>query len=250
MEPVFTPPRGLDRSRPRETRLSGVGRALVVVIALLLAGAPTVGVVLARVAAAQAAERQRLVDDGVETQGVVTRLWSSSGDSKQWRVAYRFEADGQPYAGQSKIPRAWSQTLRAGRAVTVRFVRDDPGVNLPGGLEPAVLPFWLPYPAAALLAGVGFVGIINLRRQRELLANGRAAGAVVTRHATHRTGHGGAHRTMSYEFREFGGATVKGKSATSRKPPAIGSVICVLYDPERPTRNQPYPLGLVRLEEG
>jgi hypothetical protein len=37
-----------------------------------------------------------------------------------------------------------------------------------------------------------------------------------------------------------------GKSGTSSKPPAVGTVICVVYDPDRPSRNRVYPLALVK----
>jgi len=41
-------------------------------------------------------------------------------------------------------------------------------------------------------------------------------------------------------------STAKGRGQ-SRLPPAIGAPICVLYDPENPRRNAPYPLTLVKL---
>jgi len=249
MEPIFTPPRGLDRGRPREVRLSIAGRVLVVMIGLLLAAAPTAGVFMVRMATAQRVERQRLADDGAKIAGVVTRLWrTSSKNSQQWSVAYQFDVEGRTYTGQSKIPRAWSQTLRVDGAVPVRFVVGDPSVNLPAGLTPQVLPPWVPYLVAAALLGSGLALVVGLRRERALLADGRVAGAVVTKHITQRTQHG-SYRTMRYEFQVLSGATVGGAGAPSRKPPAIGSVICVLYDPDRPSRNKPYPLPHVRLAE-
>lgn len=250
MEPIFTPPRGLDRGRPREVRLSIAGRVLVVMIGLLLAAAPTAGVFMVRMAAAQRVERQRLADDGAKTDGVVTRLWrTSSKNSTQWSVAYQFEVEGRTYTGQSRIPRAWSKTLQVGGKVPVRFVVDEPRVSQPAGLAPQLLPLWVPYLVAAALVGLGLTALVGLRRERELLADGRVAEAVVTKHTTHHAQHGGSYRMMRYEFQLLSGATITGKSATSSKPPAIGSVICVLYDPERPTRNRPYPLPLVRLAE-
>jgi hypothetical protein len=50
---------------------------------------------------------------------------------------------------------------------------------------------------------------------------------------------------MTYEFPLLSGAVASGKAGTSAKPPAIGSVICVIYDPESPKRNAVYPLSLV-----
>jgi hypothetical protein len=51
---------------------------------------------------------------------------------------------------------------------------------------------------------------------------------------------------MTYDFALLNGAVASGRSQTSSKPPAIGSVICVVYDPDRPSRNLAYPFQLVR----
>jgi len=42
------------------------------------------------------------------------------------------------------------------------------------------------------------------------------------------------------------GVIATGKSDTSRKPPAVGTVLCVVYLPDEPRRSAPYPLALVR----
>jgi hypothetical protein len=54
---------------------------------------------------------------------------------------------------------------------------------------------------------------------------------------------------MRYEFSVLSGAVVSGRRSSSSKPPEIGSTIWVLYDPERPKLNRPYPLSLVRLAD-
>jgi hypothetical protein len=103
-----------------------------------------------------------------------------------------------------------------------------------------------PLPAAAL-AGVGAILLTAIARQRSLLMNGRAAAAIVTALRTERNSEGGKHQVMTYEFRLMTGATRTGTRQAPRKAPAIGSVICVIYDPDRPSRNRPYPFSLVRL---
>ncbi len=40
----------------------------------------------------------------------------------------------------------------------------------------------------------------------------------------------------------------KGRGGERRNPPAIGSTITVIYDPDKPKRNEPYPLQLVRVD--
>jgi hypothetical protein len=80
-----------------------------------------------------------------------------------------------------------------------------------------------------------------LRKQVRLLTEGRPAPGIVT--GWRRTKGG---TVLRYEFVLLNGATAKGRGK-SRRPPAIGSPICVLYDPENPRRNAPYPLCLVKL---
>jgi hypothetical protein len=50
-----------------------------------------------------------------------------------------------------------------------------------------------------------------------------------------------------YDFPLLSGAIAQGKSDPQKRTPEIGSVICVLYDPNNPKRNMPYPAGLVKL---
>jgi hypothetical protein len=84
-----------------------------------------------------------------------------------------------------------------------------------------------------------------IQRQRRLLADGRAAPALVTQHNRHRTSHGGTYRTLVYEFPLMSGGVASGKSHTSRTAPEVGSVICIIYDPDSPQRNTVYPMSLV-----
>jgi hypothetical protein len=118
------------------------------------------------------------------------------------------------------------------------------------GVTPGAIPRWLPFVVAAAIAAIGMLCVYLIHIQRTLLMEGRAAPAVVTGHAKHQTPHGGTQRSLTYTFSLLSGATASGKSGTSSKPPAIGSVICVLYDPERPRRSMPYPLPLVRPARG
>jgi hypothetical protein len=93
---------------------------------------------------------------------------------------------------------------------------------------------------AAFLAAVGGLFTIPLRYQGWLLAEGRPALAVVTRHAKTDKG-----TVIHYEFTMLSGSQGKGRSGPSRKPLAVGATLCVFYDPDNPRRNAPYPLPLV-----
>jgi hypothetical protein len=121
----------------------------------------------------------------------------------------------------------------------------DPRINDLGGPPRGAMPLFVPYLIAiALVGGSGLCGVA-VRRQYQLLSEGRATPALVTGHTEHRTSHGGKHRALSYSFPLLSGAVASGKGATTRTPPAVGSVIWVIYDPETPTRSSVYPLSLV-----
>jgi len=96
------------------------------------------------------------------------------------------------------------------------------------------------------IAAIGVLCLLGINQERRLLSEGRAAPALVTALKTQSGTHGEKHRSMTYEFPLMSGAVASGKSGTSSKPPAVGSVICIVYDPERPGRNKVYPFGLVR----
>lgn len=156
---VFTPPAGLEWSRPRAVRLSAAGRALAIAaIALLLSG-PAAGI-------------------------------------------------GMHYA----LPR--------------------------------VLPFWLPYLICGVQVGIAMLFAAILRADLRLLAEGRIAEGTVRDVKVSRSQYG-TQSSVRYDFVLLSGAQMTGKTDASRTPPAIGSSLVVIYDPERPKRNKPYPFKLV-----
>jgi hypothetical protein len=242
----FVPPPGLDRSRPREVRLTAGGKAVVVTAVVLFVGAVAAGIVMQQVAQRQAAAQRLMLDEGIVVNGEVIRLWRSSGDSKQPWVAYRFEAGGSTYEGRSKIALSKWRALDAGAMLPIRYVPAEPEKSVLAGRAPGGIPLWLPSLVAVAIAGCGWLCLVALRTERRLLMEGRPAPALVTAHMKQHTQHG-TYRSMKYEFPLLTGAIATGKSRTSSKPPAIGSVICVLYDPDRPKRSKVYPLALVRV---
>jgi len=250
MEPTSLPleiPADLQQSRPRRVRLSGAGRALALVIALLLAGAPTAAIFMYRAALNQREVARQLETDGAVTNARVTRLKRESKDSNRASVYYEFSMAGRDYRESAKVPMAQWRELRVGSPLAVRYVVGDPAESIPDGLTPKVLPLWLPYLLAAIMLAAGGGCFALLRADRRLLEDGRVATATVREHLVSHSQHG-THRSIRYDFPTLSGVRVSGKSATSAKPPAIGSGVLVLYDSEAPKRNKPYPLSLVRLE--
>ena len=244
LQRAFVAPPRLAMSRPRPVQLTAGGRALVVVAVLLFAGSVGGGLVLFREAREQAGAQQALVDRGVMISGEVTRLWPS-GDNFR-RVRYRFIVDGHTYESTERVSTARRRALQVGSAIEVRYVPGDPQQNDLGGSPDPSLPIWLPFVVSTAAAAMGLLCLFAIQKQRRLLTDGRAAPAIVTAHHRHHSGHGGTHRSLTYEFPLLNGATATGRSQTSSKPPAVGSVICVIYDPDRPTRSMAYPFALVQ----
>ena len=79
-------------------------------------------------------------------------------------------------------------------------------------------------------------------KQRRLLSEGRAAMGVVTGHWSGSHGH----KVVVYEFRLPGGELIKGRAASLKKP--VGTLLNIIYDPDRPRRSAIYPLQLVRVD--
>jgi len=106
----------------------------------------------------------------------------------------------------------------------------------------SALPLWLPFLVGGSLAAGAGLALLPLLSQRRLLAEGRAAPAVVTRHEKNQHG-----KITHYKFATLSGAVVGGHTGPDRNPHEVGATICVLYDPNNPGKNSRYPLSLVRL---
>jgi hypothetical protein len=238
----WTPPDGLGYSSLRPVRLTGGGIALVVVAVAMLLGAVAAGIGLGITVRRQAKEQLLLREQGVDTDAQVTRLWrSTSKEDRRYWVAYRFTVQERAYEARKKVSTRIWQTLTVGSSLPVRYLPSDPKVNHPTEWDDTPMPNWLPYLLSGALVAIAFGCTIPLRIQMRLLTEGRPAPGIVTGHRRTRDG-----TILRYEFQLLNGATAKGRGQ-SRRPPGIGSPVCVLYDPENPRRNAPYPLTLVKL---
>ena len=244
LQRTFVAPPRLAISRPRPVQLTAGGRALVIVAALLFVGSVGGGLMLFREAREQAGTERALVDHGVVTAGEVTRLWPSGDDFR--RVRYRFVVDGRAYESTGRVSAARRRTFKIGSAIEVRYVTGEPQKNDLGGTSDPSLPIWLPFLVSTAAASMGLLCLFGIQKQRRLLTDGRAAPAIVTSYHRHHTSHGGSHRSLTYEFPLLNGSVATGRSQTSSKAPAVGSVICVIYDPDRPARSMAYPFSLVQ----
>jgi len=245
LERTFVPPPRLSSSRPRSVELTAGGRVLTVVAVAIFGVAIAVGIGMSRAAGRDANQYRALVERGVMTTAYVTRLWQG-GDDEGRRVRYRFTVDDRSYDAQTQVSSARRRTLTVGSPIDVRYVPDDPRINRVGPTPRRGMPLWAPYVVATGIAAIGVLCLFGINRQRRLLSEGRAAPALVTALKTQRGTHGEKHRSITYDFPLMSGAVASGKSSTSSKPPAVGSVICIIYDPECPKRNKAYPFDLVR----
>lgn len=245
----FSPPSGLARSAPRDVRLRGGGRALVALAWLLAMGAIAAGVVVHREARRQWDAAQAFERHGAIATAVVDRVWRKTGDGKPAFAAFHFDAAGRRVAGEARMQLSAWRDLRAGSTVTVRYLPENPQRWMLDGARIRRLPSWVAYLVSAGLSVVALLVAAVVRRQRWLLMEGRPVPAVVSAVRKHHGSHGTAHREMTYEFPLLGGGVGTGKAAAP-KTADVGTTICVVYHPDRPSRNQPYPFSLVTPDAG
>jgi hypothetical protein len=238
----WTPPDGLERSRPREVRLTAAGRGLVFAVVALWLAAVGAWIGLQLVIARGASESRLFRAEAVDAQAEVTRLWRAGDNKRKYRVAYRFEASGRIHERQARVSASTWRALEVGGPLAIRYVPSRPELSFARGDGPDVPPFFLPYVLAGVLGVGACLMPLPLIAQRRLLAEGRPARGQVTRHT--RDQHG---TKVHYEFRTLAGSRASGKAGPVRKPAAVGSAVCVLYEPDRPGSNMLYPTSLVRL---
>lgn len=240
---VFTPPPGLEWSRPRAVRLSAAGRGMAIgAIAMALAG-PAAGYAMFQESRDQAARRQQLIDHPALAAGVITKLTKESKDSNSGTVHYEFDAGDQRVAGKMRIRRSWWRELTIGDPLTIRYASGAPAINAPDGTLPRVLPMWVAFLVGGILVGISALFAAILRADLRLLSEGRIAEGTVQEIRVSRSQHG-THRSMRYDFATMSGVRMTGKCGATKSSPGPGSTIVVIYDPDQPKRNKPYPFAL------
>jgi len=246
---AWQPPDRLDRSRPREVRLTATGIVTLAIAAVLAAGAPAAGIGLGVLSGRQAEEARLMRQQSILVEGRVTRLWRSRENNRQPWLAYRIQFQGRNFEKSAKVGLSVWRQLTVGSWIPVYCVPSRPELNSPFVARRSVLPVWVPFLVAVALAAGAALACLPVRRQRRLLAEGRVAPAIVVSHGKRvRSSHGSDLGIgYSYQFPLMSGAIAMGKADPVKAPPAVGSTIPVLYDPENPRRNAPYPLAMVRL---
>jgi hypothetical protein len=201
------------------------------------------GLVLYTIASWQAEARRKLDEAGTDTSARVTRYWTSGRDPVRYWLEYSYRVEGRGYLGKLSTKRnAWLNLQRTG-ALKIRYLPADPQQNLVVGYEAGLMPTWISIIIAASLFAIALLLAAILARQRRLLAEGRPAPAVVTK-VTRSADHG--KKIAHYVFMEMTGKLMEGKSSPQKKPPAVGSVLNVIYEPDNENHNHIYPLSLFK----
>ncbi len=237
----WTAPGELTGMVPRKARLWNNGIATTLVAIVFLAAAVGFTIWAGTKAAQQMAQTAALRREGQETLGEVKRLWRS-GRSMTPRVSYTFTTQGAVFTGESRVPEPlWRGLWEAGH-LSIRFLPSSPAINHPVAWEESALSAWAMLVFAVVPAALGILFLTQLRRQRHLATEGLPAAGVVTKCS--RGSKGGW--WVEYQFRTEDGKIAKGGGWPEDRLP-VGANTCVLYLPQNPRLNQPYPMSYYRV---
>jgi hypothetical protein len=238
-------PYELSMYTPRAVRLNVHGR-IVAAIAAMLAIAGLVGPALLWAdRERKAVLREHIERSGVAAEAEITRTGKTRGDHPQRFADYLYAGDLRGRVVFSDRDRR--RALAPGQKIDVRYLPAEPRRSWAVGYEPhgAPLAALAALPAALWFAAAAIV--VSLRRQWRLLAEGRAAtGRVLEVKRAHTKSHDHARYRAEYEVTLLSGASRRAWAPADART-AEGSVVPVVYDPERPRRLARYPLPLVRV---
>jgi len=237
MDPEVSFPEGwnapaeLTGALPRETRISEDGIWAAARAAFFLLAAFAIVLLGCKMEARKMANRAALRRDGREAIGEVTELRHRL--EGMYTVSYAFDVNGVVFTGMASAPADVGGGLRKALPLTVRFLPSNPGINQPAAWEAPVLSDWFTFAIALMPAVAGIFVLTQLRRQRQLVAEGVPTAGVVTKRSRNSKGLW----CVFYQFRTEDGRVAKGSDTACLE---IGVTTCVLYLPQEPSRNQRY----------
>jgi hypothetical protein len=243
---TWLPPKMLERSCPREVSLTRDGKVLYGLSIFLLLGGLAAGLIL-YITSSQAHEGQsRLAKSGLDATATVVLQYTSGKDPVRYWSEYNYLVGSRVYSGRLSTKRNVSLNLQRDGSLKIRYLPADPHMHIALGFESRLLPYWVSLLVAAGSFAISLLLATMLAQQRRLLADGRLAPAVVTK-ITHSMDHG--KKVIHYVFMELEGKLVEGKSYPQNNPPAVGSILNVMYEPDREHHNHLYPLHFVKLKD-
>lgn len=239
---TLTAPSELAVPLPRRVTLNLDGDArylLIIVLLFFLVGGITLGW--------RAYDDVQLFKDtallhssGREVVGEVTGLSYPRHAPK--KVHYRFAFNGRTYSGTAAArDEGPERGLNKSDHILVRFLPSNPAVNHPSAWEwsPSIGWVWVAF--QAFFWAMGCVALVLLRRDRLARKGNVVLGVVISCLPKDKSFH------IEYEFRTAGGVPTRGNS-DRLEGYETGSRVWVLYLPQRPVRNDLYPLLLFSVD--
>ena len=216
---------------PRNPRLSGGGFGAIAFFVAFLAFVLFLGSDAWKDALHEIPDRAALHADANETAGTFLKWKQRKSDT----AIYTFTVNGKAYTGQARVPVQFLYSVGHSNSLPIRYLPSNPSINHPADWEWSPILDWEAPLFLSIMIMPGYM-LLTIRMERQLLAQGTPTIAVVSKCST--GGRGGIF--LKYEFRSQDGTIIQG-SASSQTPRDVGDQICVLYMPQSPSRNQPYP---------
>ena len=160
-------------------------------------------------------------------------------------IDYSFVVNGVIYSGEANKP----ATPRRGTSfdkhdqIRIKFLPSNPAVNHPSAWEWSPAIGWITTAGSVFFWTIGGVTLAVLLRDRKLAREGKVAAAVVTS-CTRKD----RRFDVEYEFCIGDGPPIKGKSDCADEFGA-GARVWILYLPQKPQRNNMYPLSFFEVVE-
>lgn len=232
---AFEIPEELTGSLPRPVCLAGDGVPFIAAIVLI--GFFGCGILCGWAAIENIQEvkhRAILRDEGRVVSGEVTGFASSRGGTY---VKYKFPVHGETFFGEAMMPDR-RLILNKADQIPVRFLPSNPQINHPDAWEWSPLKDLPPQIFLLFLFGMGTFAWIAPLRERKLARMGKPVEGRVTNCYRDKSVY-----RIEYEFCTEDAQEMSGKGY--RKDCCeIGASICIIYLPQKPSRNQTYPLSL------
>ena len=247
---AWQPPVELQRSTPRPAQYTRRGRNTLIVAVLIGVAGFALGGWLIDKASKDARRWQQWKSEAVTTRGRVTNLEQigSSSKNRKYRAEYIYAAGGDEYSGSSEINSYEYGTLRRGDNLDVQYRKSDPETSWLPGHEPTGMRGWVGPLVGGLMLLLAAGLIWGVQIHRKFIEEGWPVSGRVTKITIMRTRNGGVGGyRVEYVFQTSTGQSVTGKTSLGNNPPAEGAEITVMYMPENPGRNAPYPLDLARV---
>ena len=86
-------------------------------------------------------EAYLLKNDGALTEALVTQLEEKGGRGSSYQVYYAFLVGEERFEGSSQIDKSEFERLKNHSPVSVRYVKNDPGINIADSRSPWITPF-------------------------------------------------------------------------------------------------------------